>query len=114
VEFYLIYVDPREGATEIRRHLAEFAYPCSGLRDPEHSLVAYCQATVTPEGVVFNRDRSVSYRGRIDDLYADLGQSRSEPTTHELADAIESTILGRPVAVPRTRAVGCRIADAKD
>jgi len=54
------------------------------------------------------------YRGRVDDLYVDFGQARAEPTTHDLADAIESTLLGKSVANPRTQAIGCLIADLKD
>jgi hypothetical protein len=114
VDFYLIYVDPREQPDDIRRHLREYDYPCRGLRDPGHTLVAHCGATATPEAVVFGPDRSITYLGRVDDLYADIGRSRAEPTTHDLADAIESTVLGRPVAKPRTKAVGCLIADLKD
>jgi hypothetical protein len=114
VRFYLIYVDPREGPEEIGRHLREYGYPCPGLRDPQHTLVAFCGATATPEAVVFDKNHVITYRGRIDDLYVELGQPRSEPTTHDLADAIESTVLGQPVAVPRTNAVGCRIADVRD
>lgn len=111
VNFYLVYVDPREQPAAIRRHLQEYEYPCEGLRDPEHALVAHCQATTTPEAVVFDRNRRITYRGRINDLYADLGSPRTGPTTHDLADAIESTVLGLPVATPRTKAIGCRIGD---
>jgi len=113
VEFYLVYVDPREQPEAIRQHLREYEYPCRALRDPEHTLVAHCGATTTPEAVVFDRDRTITYRGRVDDLYADVGRPRDGPTTHDLADAIEATVLGRPVATPRTQAVGCPIADLK-
>jgi cytochrome oxidase Cu insertion factor (SCO1/SenC/PrrC family) len=114
VEFFLVYVDPSEPADAIRRHLLEFEYPCRGLRDPQHTLVAYCHATTTPEAVVFGKDHSVIYQGRVDDRYADLGRGRAEPTSHDLADAIEATIQGRPVANPRTKPVGCVIADLSD
>ncbi len=114
VEFYLVYVDPREQPEAIRRHLLEYGYPCQGLRDPSHTLVAHCGATTTPEAVVFGQNRVMTYRGRVDDLYVDFGQARAKPTTHDLADAIESTLSGRIVANPRTRAIGCLIADLKD
>jgi hypothetical protein len=113
VEFTLIYVDPRENAASIRRHLQEFGYPCSAFRDPKHTLAAYCGATRTPEAVVFAKDRTMTYRGRIDDLYVDVGKPRAEATAHNLADAIEATLDGQPVAEPRTNAVGCLIADLK-
>jgi hypothetical protein len=114
VDFYLIYVDPNQGAAEIRQHMKDFAYPCTALRDPEHSLVAYCHATATPEAVVFNQNRKITYQGRINNLYVDVGNSRAEPTTNDLDEAIEATVSGRPVANPRTRAVGCAIADLKN
>jgi hypothetical protein len=114
VKFFLIYVDPSEPAAAIRRHLREYGYPCQALRDPEHTLVAYCHAMTTPEAVVFGKDRAMAYRGRVDDRYVHLGRPRAEPTSHDLADAIEATILDRPVANPRTKAVGCLIADLRD
>jgi peroxiredoxin len=113
VEFYLIYVDPQEQPDAIRSHLAEYEYPCPALRDPEHTLVAATGATVTPEAVVFNAKRSITYRGRIDDLYADFGKVRSAPTQHDLADALEATLAGRKIAEPVTKAVGCNIEDLK-
>jgi hypothetical protein len=113
VKFFLIYVDPKEQPETIRQHLQEYGYPCPGIRDPEHSLVTYCKATATPEAVVFNNNHEIVYQGRINDQYVDLGNSRTEPTTNDLANAIKSTVLGQPVATPRTRAIGCSIADLK-
>jgi hypothetical protein len=111
VRFYLVYVDPQEKPEDIRRHFQEFGYPCPAVRDPAHVLVAATGATITPEAVVFDSQREIVYRGRIDDLYADFGQSRGEATTHELADAIEATLAGQRVPQPVTEAVGCPIAD---
>jgi len=114
VRIFLIYVDPSETADAIRAHLKEYDYRCPALRDPKHGLVAKCQATITPEAVVFDKSQSIVYRGRIDDTYLELGKPRSEPTTHDLHDAIESTLHGQPIKAPRTKAVGCRIDDLKD
>ncbi len=114
VAFYLIYVDPRETADGIRQHLHDYAYPCGGLRDPAHSLVAYCHATTTPEAVVFDAHRDIVYEGRISDLYVEVGNARPEATKHDLADAIQATLNGRPVVNPRTKTLGCAIADLKE
>lgn len=113
VEFYLIFVDPRETADAIQAHLKEYEYPCPAVRDPMHRCAARTGATVTPEAVVFNTERHVSYRGRIDDLFVDFGKSRPAATTHDLEDAIVATLEGRRVAEPVTKAVGCYIADLK-
>jgi hypothetical protein len=114
VEFFLVYVDPRESNDAIRKHMQEYGHQSRGLRDPRHSLVKHTGAAISPEAVVFDRDRKIAYLGRIDDLYESVGKSRNAATTHELADAIEATIAGRAVAVPRTKAVGCLIADLKE
>lgn len=114
VQLYLVYVDPREMPQAIRKHLRQFEFPCQAIRDPKHTFVALCGATVTPEAAVFDTNRVLTYLGRIDDRYIDLGKPRNEPTTHDLADAIESTIQGQPVSQPRAKAVGCLIADLKD
>jgi hypothetical protein len=114
VDFYLIYVDPHETVDAIRQHLLDYHYPCRALRDPEHSLVAFCGATATPEAAVFDRQRNMVYRGRVTDQYVELGRAKPQATRHDLADAIESTLTGKPIANPRTKAVGCAIADVKD
>jgi hypothetical protein len=113
VEFFLVYVDPDEDSAAIRQHLREYSYPCKALRDPDHALVARCHATITPEAVVFDGRQNVAYLGRINNLYEDLGKPRAAATTHELADAIDATLAGKPVATPRSKAVGCTIADLK-
>ena len=62
----------------------------------------------TPEVFVLDESRAVVYRGRIDDQYA-IGIHRSSSTRHDLVDALDAVLAGRPVATPRTDAVGCKI-----
>jgi peroxiredoxin len=112
-DFYLVYVDPSEKPQAIRDHLRQYEYACPGLRDPEHTLVAQTGATVTPEAVVFDRNWQMTYRGRINDQYEDLGKARANSNKHDLRDAIEATLAGQPVAEPITKAVGCYIGDLK-
>jgi hypothetical protein len=95
----------------IKKHLQDFAYPGQAVRDPEHHLVRLTHAEVTPEAVVFNQDREIMYRGRIDDTYVDFGQARPAPTRRDLAEALDATLEGRPVAQPETKAIGCYIDD---
>lgn len=111
VDLFLIYVDPSEKPEAIRKHLAEYQYPCAGLRDPQHSLVLQTGATVTPEAVVFDSNWRITYRGRINNEYVELGKSRTAAVRHDLQEAIEATLAGRPIAEPVTRAIGCYILD---
>ncbi len=113
VDVYLVYVDPSEKPEKIREHLRQYEYPCTGLRDPEHTLVAQTGATVTPEAVVFDSDWRIVYRGRINNEYVEIGKSRTTSVRHDLRDAIEATLVGQSIAEPVTRAVGCYIGDLR-
>ena len=111
VVFRMVYPDPLDTADAIRVHLREYRYPNHGLRDPAHRLVELTGATVTPEVAVFNSDREMIYRGRIDDRFADFGVWRAEPTRRDLVEALDAVTDGRPIRSATTRAVGCYIGD---
>jgi hypothetical protein len=61
---------------------------------------------------VFDRAGKLTYHGRIDDRYVDVGKSQpGGPQTHDLERAIALTLKGKPVLPSETRAVGCSLAD---
>lgn len=62
----------------------------------------------TPEVAVLDRARRLVYRGRIDDQYR-LGGALPEPRRHDLAEALDDLLAGRPVRVASTPADGCQI-----
>jgi hypothetical protein len=108
VAFYLVYADPTVTAAAVTKHASDFGYTCPALLDPQHVLVRKVGATVTPEAAVFSPGGGTPlYRGRIDDLYLELGKKRFAPTTHDLRDALDAIMQGRPVTTPVTRAIGC-------
>jgi len=69
--------------------------------------------TITPEAAIVNSAGKVVYRGRIDNSYAALGQARRAPTSHDLRDALDATLAGKPAPNPKTKALGCYIPDLK-
>jgi thiol-disulfide isomerase/thioredoxin len=79
------------------------------LRDPENRLVKLLGATITPEVFLFDQHGNVKYSGRIDNWAYELGKKRKIITEHNLKDAIEAVLAGKPVAVTKTKAVGCFI-----
>lgn len=113
VEVFLVYVDPRQSADDIRAHLREYDYPCRAVADREHRLAVETGATITPEAVVVDRQGALAYRGRIDDRFVELGKERVHPTSNDLADAIDAVLAGRAPGVSRTKAVGCYIGDLR-
>jgi hypothetical protein len=116
VSFFVVYVDPSESVTAIRRHREEYRHPGSPLRDPEHALVKRARAHVTPEAAVFApgpHGPRLVYHGRIDDRTLDFGRERPAPTTHDLEEALAAVLAGRPVPRETAPAVGCSIPDTR-
>jgi hypothetical protein len=111
VAFWLVYPNPAETPEAIRAHVKAFNYPVHALRDPRHELVKLSGVSVTPETAVYNHERALVYRGRIDDRYVALGVERPAATQHDLQDALSATLERRPVKSPTTPAVGCFISD---
>jgi thiol-disulfide isomerase/thioredoxin len=109
--FWLVYPDKNESPAVIRKHDHDFGYTLSALRDTGHVLVKEAHATITPEAAVFAPDGHLVYHGRIDNWFVDFGRKRAAPTTHDLHDAIEAAIAGKPATIPTEHAVGCYIAD---
>lgn len=106
----LVYTDPTLSAGDARKHANEYghgAYP--KIVDRTHALVAAAGATITPQAVVIRDDESIAYRGRIDNFYAALGKPRRVVTEHDLRDALDAVLSGRPVAKPEVPSVGCYI-----
>lgn len=111
IRFVLVYANPHDQADAIRAHVAKFGYTMEAVRDPEHEVVMFAHATVSPEAVVLDRSGREIYRGRIDDRFASVGVDRQTATRRDLLDALTATLEGRPVATPVTQAVGCVLAD---
>jgi hypothetical protein len=109
--FWLVFPDKAETAPEIRKYLLDYSYRLPALRDPGQVLVKLGQAEITPEVAVFDNNRHLVYHGRIDDWYVEFGRSRPAPTTHELNDAIEAALRGKPPAHSAVKGAGCYISD---
>jgi thiol-disulfide isomerase/thioredoxin len=58
----------------------------------------------TPYVFVFDQERKLRYQGRIDD-----NQNKELATKHEARDAIEALLVGSPVRVESTPAIGCTV-----
>jgi hypothetical protein len=111
VQFTLVYPHSDLTVDEIRKHLKDFAYPCTALRDPKHLLVKKCQAKVTPEAAVFNSKGELVYHGRIDDRYVDFGKERPDATRHELEEVLKAVLDGKAPAQKAVRPIGCYIPE---
>ena len=106
----LAYEDVGLDAASLQKHLAEYGYAAiPAVIDGNRKLASRARATVTPETVVFDRTGAIRYRGRIDNFYAALGKPRQQVTAHDLRDALDAVLAGKPVPNPETKALGCYI-----
>jgi hypothetical protein len=113
VAFYLVYPDPNENKRAIENHMAEFGFPGTPLRDPDHTLEDRAHATIAPEAAVFDTLGNLKYHGRIDDRYISPGVDRANPQVHDLEQAIVAVLARKPVAHPETHAIGCSLVDLR-
>ena len=110
----LVYVDPDMTLKDAARHMKDFGYGNqTAFLDQRHELVKATGAKVTPEAVVVINRGMIAYRGRIDNLYEDLGVSRKQITRRELREALDAITKERKVPTTRTTAVGCFIPALK-
>jgi hypothetical protein len=106
----LFYEDVQVGPNAVRKHLMDFQYRSfPAFIDANRKVSTKVNATVTPEAVLLDREGKIRYSGRIDNFYADLGKPRRQATVHDLRDALDAVLEGKPVAVAETHPVGCYI-----
>jgi hypothetical protein len=106
----LVYTEPTMTDEQARRHSQDYghgAYP--KIVDRTHALVKATGALINPTAVVVRADESIAYRGRIDNSFAAIGKQRRVVTEHDLRDALDAVIAGKPVAKPEAPAIGCYI-----
>jgi peroxiredoxin len=108
VAFLGVDSNSQDTLTELAAYgrIHEIEFPL--LKDPGNSMADQFAAVRTPEVFVLDRDRTIRYRGRIDDQYV-VGRQRAAPSRRDLASALDELLSGAVVSVPQTDAVGCYI-----
>jgi peroxiredoxin len=111
VAFVGIDSNQHDSLAALARYGKQHRIPFPLLRDPGNAIADRFGAERTPEAFVLDRRRVIRYRGRIDDQY-DVATHRGEANRHDLAQAIEEVLAGKPVSQPVTTAPGCLISRA--
>jgi peroxiredoxin len=109
VTFFAVDSDPQDAPSAMARFATEQGLAFPFLKDVGNELADRLVVERTPEVFVLDGDRAMRYRGRVDDQF-DLGVHRPAPTRRDLTAALDDLLAGRPVAVPKTMAAGCRIS----
>lgn len=99
---------------EAAAHSKEYRVTFPMLFDDHGILARTFQPTHTPDAFLLDDEGRVRFRGRIDNLYEELGTTRGEATEHHLIDAAVAVAAGKDVAVPYVEPVGCLYEDPWD
>ncbi|MBI2598300.1 MAG: thioredoxin family protein [Candidatus Diapherotrites archaeon] len=75
------------------------------LRDESQEVARVFGAQVTPDCFVFDKNRKLVYRGRVDDNW----QNEKAVTSKDLENAIAAAIEEKKVSVQEASAIGCSI-----
>jgi peroxiredoxin/mono/diheme cytochrome c family protein len=109
VAFLAVSALEEEDAATVARHAQEFKLPFPAYRDEHHAAVDAFKAETTPEAFVLDHNFVLRYRGRIDNGYAARLKRNPTTTRHDLREALDELLAGKPVSEPVTNAVGCPV-----
>ncbi|MGI4787490.1 MAG: redoxin domain-containing protein [Janthinobacterium lividum] len=104
VSFVGIDADQNELTPEVAAYAKAKAFPFPVLKATGDKVADAYNAHVTPETYVINSSGVLVYHGRIDN---DMDPANVH--VHDLANALDETLAGKPVAKPQTKAFGCSI-----
>jgi len=107
--FLNVNVDDDE-ATVRADELGDFGFDGAYVLDPDGEDVAHgLRPRTTTEVFVIDRERTLRYRGAVDDQYG-IDFAKPEPREHWLRDALDAVLAGGEVAEARTFPSGCILA----
>ena len=108
-----LYVNPMsvDSAEAMREEAAKHGLAGPYVRDAEQGLAKALGARTTTEVIVLDADRTVRYRGAVDDQIG-LGFVLPEPKQRYLTDALAAVLGGDAVPTAATIAPGCALATA--
>ena len=104
VKFVAVNVNLGEDVKAMKERAEEKGFNFPYLRDETQETARKYGAICTPHIFLFNQQRVLSYKGRIDD-----NRNPTDVKSHDLRNAIDAVLSGKTPAVPETRPFGCSI-----
>ena len=93
----------------MKKRAAALAFSWPYLRDDDQSAAKAYGAIKTPHFYLFDRtsggQRILRYNGRMDNSPRDM----TKANTHELTDAVEDLLAGKPPRLAVTDSIGCNV-----
>jgi peroxiredoxin len=100
---------PADSFDKLKARSEEKKYPFPYLVDEKQEVAKAYGAQVTPHVFVLGADRTLAYRGRIDD-----STDVAKVTQSDLRNALDALLAGKEVAAASTKAFGCSIKWKKE
>ena len=101
--------DPAENEEDsfenLQKRWKEKKYPFPYLLDTTQSVAKAFDAVCTPDFFVYDQNRKLAYRGRLDDNWKEA----AKVTRRDLKSAIERVLNAQPPLEPQHPAMGCSI-----
>jgi len=109
IAFVGLTTNQDETPADVAQHAKEFKLPFPVVLDKRFAGADAVAATHTPEVFVLDAGFVLRYRGRIDDAYYARLKRNQQVTQHDLRQALDDILSGRPVRTAVTAPVGCPI-----
>ncbi|MEO6132107.1 MAG: thioredoxin family protein [Saprospiraceae bacterium] len=97
---------PEDGPEKMKEIAKRLKYPFPYLYDESQNVARAFDAACTPDFYVFDKNRKLAYRGRLDDSRP---KNTNPLTGKDLRDAIDAILAGEPVAEKQYPSAGCNI-----
>ena len=96
---------PEDSFEQMKVRYEEKGFPCPYCFDESQEVAHKYGALCTPHCFVFDRERTLQYKGRIDDNW-EHPDGVNEPNLH---DAVAAIVHGKEPSVKEANAIGCSI-----
>ncbi len=97
---------PDDSPESLRQFARDEALPFILCYDPTQETAKAYSAACTPDFFLFSRDRSLIYRGQLDDSRPG---NNIPPSGHDLRAAIDAALADKPIAEDQKASLGCNI-----
>ncbi|MBN70051.1 MAG: alkyl hydroperoxide reductase [Gimesia sp.] len=112
VRFIGVNSNQQDSLEDVKQYVKRYEISFPMAKDYNNEVADRFHALRTPEVFVLDQQLTVRYRGRIDNQYLP-GISRAETTTHDLKNALDQLLAGKPIEVSETKPNGCFIGRVK-
>ncbi len=96
---------PQDSFAQMRVRYEEKGFPFPYCHDESQEVAKSFGALCTPHCFVFDQDRKLKYKGRVDDNW----EHPDKVTEHNLHDAVAALVKGQEPPAHEVNAIGCSI-----